>query len=128
MTIITALLCLLLLLLLLLLSHSLQILQLPLPSWPMSVDCLTVWKRSDRTNIDDMQLRHIPRSDDSGDEANINSKDETRGLMWSNARLARSIWSDIGRTRVQKKQNTWCEKPEKNVQTHKACNLPLPHA
>mmetsp|Transcript_28422 Transcript_28422/g.46249 ORF Transcript_28422/g.46249 Transcript_28422/m.46249 type:complete len:250 (+) Transcript_28422:103-852(+) len=40
-----------------------KILQLPLPSWPMSVDCLTVWKRSDRTNIDDMQLRHIPRDE-----------------------------------------------------------------
>lgn len=43
------------------LSHGWhKVVQVPLPSWPVSVDCLSVWKRSRRTQVDDMQIRYIP--------------------------------------------------------------------
>uniref|UniRef100_A0A6U2XFV3 Methyltransferase domain-containing protein n=1 Tax=Lotharella globosa TaxID=91324 RepID=A0A6U2XFV3_9EUKA len=40
-----------------------KVVQVPLPSWPSSVDCLSVWKRSQRTKIDDMELRYIPKNE-----------------------------------------------------------------
>uniref|UniRef100_A0A7S2X6L1 Methyltransferase n=1 Tax=Lotharella oceanica TaxID=641309 RepID=A0A7S2X6L1_9EUKA len=46
------------------LSHGFhKVIQVPLPSWPSSLDCLSVWKRSQRTKIDDMELRYIPKNE-----------------------------------------------------------------
>ncbi|GAB5364843.1 hypothetical protein AAMO2058_001005100 [Amorphochlora amoebiformis] len=46
------------------LAHAFhKIVQVPLPSWPASIDTLSVWKRSSRSEIDDMTLRFIPRSE-----------------------------------------------------------------
>lgn len=40
-----------------------KVLQVPLPSWPGAMDTLSVWKRTEVCQIDDMIAKHIPPSE-----------------------------------------------------------------
>lgn len=40
-----------------------KVLQVPLPSWPGSIDALTVWRRTELCEVDDMTFKNIPEAE-----------------------------------------------------------------